>query len=206
MFVGYVHSVYNLRRCLNDFRCYGIMQVAEAIQSAASTLRENITLRRAFLLASRGHICTYVHNALGPGVGSIGAAVSLSYSDSSERNSKLPAPVEELGRHLAMQVRAPPLSLSICKLRQESVLLGLKTGGTNPGTGSVFCGGEHARIFEHCFVSPKSDPGGSMSSEAAAEHLHRVSHDTLLPIRLRCCKARSARRSEAAMAKRTSMA
>lgn len=77
------------------------------MQEAAGVLRENVALRRAVTLRG-GHVATYVHNALGPGVGSIGALVALE-SPALAGGAAVPPALAELGKTLAMQVRRQPL-------------------------------------------------------------------------------------------------
>jgi elongation factor Ts len=82
--------------------------VAEKLTQLIGTIGENLTLRRmAALSVKQGLICSYVHNAVAPGLGRIGVLVGL---DSAADAGKL-AP---FGRQLAMHVAAAsPQSLSI---------------------------------------------------------------------------------------------
>jgi len=82
--------------------------VAEKLTQLIGTIGENLTLRRmAALSVKQGLICSYIHNAVAPGLGRIGVLVGL---ESAADAGKL-AP---FGRQLAMHVAAAsPQSLSI---------------------------------------------------------------------------------------------
>lgn len=74
--------------------------IADAITSAVATIGENITLRRAAVLAvGQGVVASYVHNQIVEGLGRIGVIVVL---ESSGARDELAA----LGRKLAMHVAA----------------------------------------------------------------------------------------------------
>jgi len=82
--------------------------VAEELAQLAATIGENLVLRRVERLAvAEGVVATYVHNALGAGIGRIGVLVALAST----------APVDglaALGKQLAMHVAAAsPLYLDI---------------------------------------------------------------------------------------------
>jgi elongation factor Ts len=85
--------------------------VDEALKSAIATIGENMTLRRtAMISVAPGAVATYVHNAVAPGLGKIGAIVGL---ESSGDQDKLTA----IGRQVAMHVAAAsPLAV-----REEEV-------------------------------------------------------------------------------------
>jgi elongation factor Ts len=81
-----------------------------------STIGENIVLRRVKRLsAPQGAVLSYVHNALGPGLGKIGVLVTLASS----------APADQLatvGKQLAMHVAAAnPLYLDIASVPQAAL-------------------------------------------------------------------------------------
>jgi elongation factor Ts len=98
--------------------------VAEELTELIGRIGENMVLRRAARLAvDRGHVASYVHNSLGPGLGKIGVLVALD-SEAPEE------PLATLGRQLAMQVAAAnPLYLDIASVpaaaleRERAVLL-----------------------------------------------------------------------------------
>jgi elongation factor Ts len=72
--------------------------VAEAISAAIATIGENITLRRAAVLAANpGIVASYVHNMVAPNLGKIGVLVAL---ESSGKADELAA----IGRQVAMHV------------------------------------------------------------------------------------------------------
>src|ERR1700724_1125396 len=74
--------------------------VAEALTELVGRIGENLVLRRAARLAvGKGHVESYVHNSLAPGLGKIGVLVALESEASGEA-------VETLGRQLAMHVAA----------------------------------------------------------------------------------------------------
>jgi elongation factor Ts len=78
----------------------GDATVADALSSAIATIGENMTLRRAAVLAvAQGVIASYVHGSVGEGLGKIGVLVAL---QSSGKTDELMA----LGRLVAMQVAA----------------------------------------------------------------------------------------------------
>ncbi len=82
--------------------------VAEKLTELVATIGENMSVRRmATLSASPGVVSAYVHNALAPGLGKIGALVAL---ESTGDAAKLGA----LGQQLAMHVAAAnPQALSV---------------------------------------------------------------------------------------------
>ena len=85
--------------------------VAGELTELVARIGENMVLRRAERLAvGRGHVASYVHNSLGPGLGKIGVLVAL--------ESDAPADaLAPLGRQLAMHVAATnPLYLDIASV------------------------------------------------------------------------------------------
>ncbi len=81
-----------------------------------STIGENIVLRRSKRLATEaGGVFSYVHNALGPGIGKIGVLVALASSAPADK-------LAELGKQLAMHVAAAsPLYLDIAAVPQSAL-------------------------------------------------------------------------------------
>ena len=81
-----------------------------------STIGENMVLRRLNRLSTpRGAVFSYVHNALGPGIGRIGVIVVLS-------SSAPPDQLASLGKQLAMHVAAAnPLYLDIASVPQAAL-------------------------------------------------------------------------------------
>jgi elongation factor Ts len=78
----------------------GSLTIGDAITSAIATIGENMSLRRAALLAAKqGVVASYVHNQVSEGLGKIGVLVAL---ESSGKSDGLLA----LGRKLAMHVAA----------------------------------------------------------------------------------------------------
>ena len=74
--------------------------VAEELTELVGRIGENLVLRRAARLAvGNGHVASYVHNSLAPGLGKIGVLVALESEATGEA-------VETLGRQLAMHVAA----------------------------------------------------------------------------------------------------
>ena len=78
----------------------GSETVADAIASAIATIGENMTLRRAATLSvGQGAIASYVHGAVGDGLGKIGVLVALESSGDADA-------LAALGRQIAMHVAA----------------------------------------------------------------------------------------------------
>jgi elongation factor Ts len=74
--------------------------VADELTELVGRIGENLVLRRTARLAvGKGHVASYVHNSLAPGLGKIGVLVALESEASGEA-------VETLGRQLAMHVAA----------------------------------------------------------------------------------------------------
>jgi elongation factor Ts len=103
--------------------------IKERLQELIATIGENMTLRRlAKLQVKQGFIATYVHNAVGEGLGKIGVLVAL---DSTGDVSQLAT----LGRQIAMHVAATnPLALDASgvdasTIERESAILREKNAG-----------------------------------------------------------------------------
>ena len=81
--------------------------VSDVVTDAIATIGENIQIRRtASVSVNPGVVCTYIHNAIKPGMGKIGILVALQ----SEGDK---AKLEEFGKKLAMHIAAArPLSLT----------------------------------------------------------------------------------------------
>ena len=81
--------------------------VEAAITNMIATIGENIDLRRiSNLSVENGVVCSYMHNALQPGLGKIGVLIALESFGNKEH-------LEALGKQLAMHVAASnPQSLS----------------------------------------------------------------------------------------------
>ena len=97
--------------------------VADEIVAAVATIGENMNFRRsAYVSVSKGHIASYVHSAVQPGLGKIGVLVALETEATGEK-------VEELGKQIAMHVAAAkPEALTRdqvdgSKLERERVVL-----------------------------------------------------------------------------------
>jgi elongation factor Ts len=90
--------------------------VEEELTHLISTIGENIVLRRIKRLSTtEGAVLSYVHNALGPGIGKIGVLVTLA-------SSTAPECLAELGKQLAMHIAAAsPLYLDIASVPQEAL-------------------------------------------------------------------------------------
>jgi elongation factor Ts len=82
--------------------------VGEEITRLISVIGENMSLRRVVRLSVKeGVVCSYVHNAIAPGLGKIGVLVAL---ESAAPTDKL----NELGKKIAMHIAAAtPLFLNI---------------------------------------------------------------------------------------------
>ncbi len=85
--------------------------VEEELTHLIATIGENLVLRRSTRLAvGHGGVFSYMHNALGPGLGKIGVIVALESTASA-------AALADLGRQLAMHVAAAvPLYLDIASV------------------------------------------------------------------------------------------
>ncbi len=90
--------------------------VDEAIKAAVATIGENITLRRvAVVFVPSGHVASYIHSAVAPGLGKIGVLVGLSSAAPAEKLSGI-------GRQVAMHVAAAnPLAVRVEELDPEVV-------------------------------------------------------------------------------------
>jgi elongation factor Ts len=78
----------------------GIGTVADLIARLIARTGEQIVVRRcAFLSTARGTLASYVHNAVAPGLGTIGVLVAIESSGD-------PVVVADLGHRVAMQIAA----------------------------------------------------------------------------------------------------
>ena len=106
--------------------------VEAAVANAIATIGENMTIRRAARLAvGEGVIATYMHNAVGEGLGKIGVLVALESGGSA-------AALGELGRRIAQHVAAiNPLALDASGIgaevvTREKAVLAEKNGAGKP--------------------------------------------------------------------------
>jgi elongation factor Ts len=90
--------------------------VEEELTYLISTIGENIVLRRIKRLSTdEGGVSSYVHNALGPGIGKIGVLVTLCSSAPADQ-------LAELGKQLAMHIAAAnPLYLDIASVPRDAL-------------------------------------------------------------------------------------
>jgi elongation factor Ts len=81
-----------------------------------ATIRENLVLRRLKQLsAGQGGVFSYVHNALGPGIGKIGVLVALT-------STIAPNELAVLGKQLAMHIAAAsPLYLDVASVPKSAL-------------------------------------------------------------------------------------
>jgi len=81
-----------------------------------STIGENLVMRRSNRLsAGQGGVFSYVHNALGPGIGKIGVIVSLTSTISADK-------LAGLGKQLSMHIAAAsPLYLDIASVPKSAL-------------------------------------------------------------------------------------
>ncbi len=102
----------------------GATTVADHMTNLVATIGENITLRRAKVIAAPGGVvATYVHQPLRPGLGKIGVLVAL------EGTGELEA-MELLGRQMGMHVAASrPMSIDVAGVdpaaleREKAILI-----------------------------------------------------------------------------------
>jgi elongation factor Ts len=90
--------------------------VAAELSDLIARIGENLVLRRSSRLSPlEGIVSSYVHNALGPGIGRIGVIIALGSAAPSER-------LAPLGKQLAMHVAAAnPLYLDIASVPQAAL-------------------------------------------------------------------------------------
>jgi elongation factor Ts len=90
--------------------------VEEELTHLISTIGENLVLRRVKRLSTKeGGVFSYIHNALGPGLGKIGVIVTLASSAPADR-------LAGLGKQLAMHIAAAnPLYLDIPSVPQAAL-------------------------------------------------------------------------------------
>jgi elongation factor Ts len=90
--------------------------VEEELTNLISRIGENLVIRRlARLAVPQGAVLSYVHNALGPGLGKIGVVVAL-------QSSAGEAALAQLGKQLAMHVAAAaPLYLDIASVPEAAL-------------------------------------------------------------------------------------
>jgi elongation factor Ts len=90
--------------------------VADTIRDAVATIGENMSLRRsAKLSVGKGAVATYVHNAVGEGLGKIGVLVAIETEGNAEA-------AQTFGRQVAMHVAATnPLALTEAEVDPAAV-------------------------------------------------------------------------------------
>ena len=90
--------------------------VEEELTHLISTIGENLVLRRIKRLSTEdGAVFSYVHNALGPGLGKIGVIVTLASTAAADQ-------LAGLGKQLAMHIAAAnPLYLDIASVPQAAL-------------------------------------------------------------------------------------
>src|SRR5260370_39452839 len=90
--------------------------VEEELTHLISTIGENLVLRRVKRLSTeQGAVFSYVHNALGPGLGKIGVLVTLGSTAATDQ-------LAGLGKQLAMHIAAAnPLYLDIASVPQAAL-------------------------------------------------------------------------------------
>ncbi len=90
--------------------------VEGAITEAVATIGENMTLRRAAVVAvDKGVVASYVHAAIAPGLGKIGVLVGMRSDGDAEK-------LTTLGRQVAMHVAAAnPLAVDADRLDPETI-------------------------------------------------------------------------------------
>lgn len=90
--------------------------VETQITEAIATIGENINLRRSTMLSvGAGHVATYIHSAVAPGLGKIGVLVALESDGNADA-------LADIGRQVAMHIAAAsPLALSTDDLDSEIV-------------------------------------------------------------------------------------
>jgi elongation factor Ts len=146
--------------------------VAEAIANAVATIGENMTVRRAAeLTVEQGVVGSYMHNAVGEGLGKIGVIVALS---SGGNEAELLA----LSRQIAMHVAAVnPLALDSSRLdpaiieRERAILVEKNAGKpahvlekiTESGLKSYF---KEVCLLDQAFVHDPSKSVGQAVKEA----------------------------------------
>jgi elongation factor Ts len=94
----------------------GATTVEAAIKDAVATIGENISLRRAALVAVKnGVVGSYVHAAVAPGLGKIGVLVGVESAGKADTLS-------EIGKQVAMHIAAAnPLAVRVNELDPEVV-------------------------------------------------------------------------------------
>lgn len=93
------HSIGNVEELKNSKDGHG-KTVTENITNSIATIGENMTLRRAAILGvTKGAVCSYIHNAVVPGMGKIGILLAV------ESEGDL-GKVQEFGKQIAMHIAA----------------------------------------------------------------------------------------------------
>lgn len=93
------HSIGNVEELKNTKDGHG-KTVNENVTGAVATIGENINLRRSAILGvTKGAVCSYIHNAVVPGMGKIG--ILLAVESEGDLNK-----VQEFGKQIAMHIAA----------------------------------------------------------------------------------------------------
>lgn len=147
--------------------------VAEAISSAIATIGENITLRRAATLeVKQGVVASYLHNAVGDGLGRIGVLVAL---ESTGNREELAA----LGRQIAMHVAATnPVAVDISGVpadvleREKAILIEKNQGKPAHVLEKIVENGMKSYAKEQCLLEQPfiHDSGKSVAQAITEAH------------------------------------
>jgi elongation factor Ts len=127
--------------------------VEDAITTAIATIGENMSLRRAAALSvEQGAVATYLHNAVGDGMGRIGVLVAL---NSAGKVDELAA----LGRQIAMHVAATnPVAIEISGVpadvleREKAILIEKNQGKPAHVIEKIVENGAKSYAKEHCLL------------------------------------------------------
>jgi elongation factor Ts len=155
--------------------------IKDRMQELIATIGENMTLRRAAKLAvKKGFIATYVHNAVGEGLGKIGVLVALeSEGDVGQ--------LATLGRQIAMHVAATnpialdPSGVDAATVERESAILREKNAGkpehvlqkiVESGLKTYY---KEVTLIEQPFVHDPSKTVSQVLKDAAAKTVAPVS-------------------------------
>ncbi len=150
--------------------------VAEAISSAIATIGENITLRRAATLeVKQGVVASYLHNAVGDGLGRIGVLVALESAGNADE-------LAALGRQIAMHVAATnPVAVDISGVptdvleREKAILIEKNQGKPAHVLEKIVENGMKSYAKEQCLLEqPFIHDGGKSVAQAITEAQGKV--------------------------------
>lgn len=151
--------------------------VKDEVTQAIATIGENMTLRRAKkMTVDGGIVVSYVHSALGEGIGKLGVLVGLKSTGKREV-------LEQIGKQLAMHIAAAnPQSLSVKDLdqalveRERSVLTEQAAGSGKPADiiakmveGRIRKFYQEVVLLEQTFVIDGETPVGKAVEKAAKD-------------------------------------